>query len=296
MLHSMAGRSCPVRWLQSQALGRGPPSWSGHGARPTTDGWGRVSWSGSWWIQQEGQSSSSYSPLRQTSGPGLVGTTPPSPQSWYGSEHRSLLPQSSSWIRWRGLRQALKSGEKWLESRNDREGGRGEVLPDHSEACLCWRMGLCDRLRVQIPALPPRRPTRRTRKVPRSLRTSTAKRVSWKRKQSASCDPSGVKRPASCRTETRDVKDRKEQERSRRQYREWPRRSLVSRRRSESRPPSAARVHRDEFEHQSLHKRRSSTCDVRPEDKAWSTPSRPVRSLTMGRQILMPRSTIKHWT
>ena len=52
--------------------------------------------------------------------------------------------------------------------------------------------------------------------------------------------------------ETSDVEDRKEPERSRRQYREWLRGRSVSRRQSESRPPSATRGHKDEFEHRSL--------------------------------------------
>ena len=48
------------------------------------------------------------------------------------------------------------------------------------------------------------------RKVPRAVRTSTAERVSQKRKRSVSRAPSGVKRPALSRTETKGVKDRKE--------------------------------------------------------------------------------------
>ena len=61
-----------------------------------------------------------------------------------------------------------------------------------------------------------------------------------------------MKGPASRRTETREVEDRREPERSRKQSREWPRGNLVTRRQSKSHPLSAARVHRDEFEHRSL--------------------------------------------
>ena len=48
--------------------------------------------------------------------------------------------------------------------------------------------------------------------------------------------------------ETRDVEVDDRRERSRRQSREWPRGNSVTRRRSESRPPSAARVHKDDLQ------------------------------------------------
>ena len=104
---------------------------------------------------------------------------------------------------------------------------------------MCWGVGLCGWIRVQDPG-------------PSPMTTYTSDRVSRKRKQSASCAPTGVKRPASGRTETGDINDRRETERSRRPQRDWPWRSLVSQRRSESRAPSAARVHREEYEHRSL--------------------------------------------
>ena len=61
-----------------------------------------------------------------------------------------------------------------------------------------------------------------------------------------------MKRPASGRTETGDVDSRSETECSRRPLRECPQSGLVSRRTSESRAPSANRVHRERNEHHSL--------------------------------------------
>ena len=62
-----------------------------------------------------------------------------------------------------------------------------------------------------------------------------------KRKRFASRAPKGVKRPASGRTETVDVEEKRELvEQSRRPTREWVRSGSVSRRRSESRTPSTA--------------------------------------------------------
>ena len=153
------------------------------------------------------------------------------------------------------LQDALKSEERWLESARREVTAREERVPYFTTTLQCaedndWDMVIGYESRIL--ALPPRPPTCRARKIPRADRTSTLKRVSRKRKRSISRAPTGVKRPASRKTETKDdgVDDRRE--RSRRQSREWPRGNSVTRRRSKSRPPSAARVHRDDLEHRSL--------------------------------------------
>ena len=91
---------------------------------------------------------------------------------------------------------ALKSMEKWLESAR-RELTARENRVKYFQTTL-WLAKDRDWDAVvgyesQIPALPPQPPTRRTRKVPRAVRTSTAERVSWNRKRSISRTLSGVR-------------------------------------------------------------------------------------------------------
>ena len=152
------------------------------------------------------------------------------------------------------LQQAQKTEEKWLASASREVTAREdrvEYFQSTLEQACAGEWDSVFGYYFRIPSLPSRPPTCRIRKVPRSIRTSTADRV-CQRKRSASCAPIGVKRPASGRTETGDINDRRETEHSRRPHRDWPRRSLVSRRRSESRAPSTARVHREEYKHRSL--------------------------------------------
>ena len=126
----------------------------------------------------------------------------------------------------------------------------------------------------RLPALPPRpsngRARRKTRPQPSS---SAAPRGSGatKRKRSSSRAPvSGVKRPATGRTEAEDRRQEKSRgedrrsersrsanpsDRSRRPGRQWPPRkssTSTSRRRSVSRAPSVAAVYRDMEEHPSM--------------------------------------------
>ena len=121
------------------------------------------------------------------------------------------------------LQYALKSEEQWLELAYCEVTAREEWVRYFTATLQCAENGDWDTVigyESRIPALPPRLPMRWTRKMPRAVRTSTSERVSWKRKRSASGAPPGVKRPASRRTETRDIDDRRE--RSRRQSRGWP--------------------------------------------------------------------------
>ena len=153
------------------------------------------------------------------------------------------------------LLDALKSEEKWLESAHHELTAREERVRYFETTLRVAKDSDWDAIigyESRILALPPRPPMHRTRKLPRAVRTSTAERVSRKRERSASHAPPRVKRPASRRTGTRDVEERREPERLRKQFRKWPRGNSVLRRRSESSPLSAARVHRDNFEHRSL--------------------------------------------
>ena len=153
------------------------------------------------------------------------------------------------------VKKALEVEEKWLEAARCELKER-EVRIDYLRTTLdqaCSSDWDSIGFKSRIPALPPQQPTRRIKEQPRLIWTNAANRDSRKWKWSSSHAPRGVKRPASSRMDTGDVEDRRETtELSRKPQREWPRSGSVSRRRSESRAPSATRVYRDRDEHRSL--------------------------------------------
>ena len=87
------------------------------------------------------------------------------------------------------LQQALKTEEKWLESARREVTAREDRVKYFQTTLKQACAGEWDSVigyESRVPALPPRPPTRRTRKVPRSVRTSTVERVSRKRKRMGS--------------------------------------------------------------------------------------------------------------
>ena len=133
------------------------------------------------------------------------------------------------------------------------EGGEDCVLPQHPGPGQRQRHGSGDWVRHTRSASSSMTGYAPNEETTQRCRDSGAdRREGRKHKRSSSRAPpaGGVKRPAYSRTEIDDMEIAKS--RTGRSRREWLRRDSILRRRSESCPPSATRVHREEDEHTSM--------------------------------------------